>query len=212
MKRGSLREDLTGRQFSRLTVLSMYQRVNSRNLLDWMCRCRCDCGNEVDVLSASLKKGLTRTCGQHRKYWANSGENHKGYTGYKGISGKAWSTIKRRATNRNLSFDLTIEYAWDLYEAQGRICALSGIPIVFGGGKAMPASTASLDRIDGAKGYEVGNVQWVHKAVNIMRNVYTVEEYVEMCRRVADHAGTSLRNRGRDPAVGDQASNSCSHS
>jgi len=193
VKRGSLREDLTGRQFSKLTVLGMYQRTNSRGLLDWMCRCRCECGDEIDVLAASIRKGSTRTCGKHRKYWANSGENHKDYTGYRGISGRVWSKMKRRAANRNLEFNLTIEYAWDIYESQNRLCALSGVPIVFGGGKAMPPSTASLDRIDGSRGYEIGNVQWVHKVVNIMRNVYTVEEYVDVCRKVAMHADNSLR-------------------
>lgn len=50
--------DLTGRRFERLVVLGPEKR---NNVLLW--RCRCDCGNETLAYSASLRKGLTRSCG-----------------------------------------------------------------------------------------------------------------------------------------------------
>lgn len=52
--------DLTGAVFGWLTVL---QRAGngSRGEVQW--RCRCECGTERVVVSASLRRGLTRSCG-----------------------------------------------------------------------------------------------------------------------------------------------------
>jgi len=48
------------------------------------------------------------------------------------------------------------------------------------------ANTASLDRIDSSKGYIEGNVQWVHKMVNMSKQQYTQEEFINMCIAVAN--------------------------
>ena len=46
--------------------------------------------------------------------------------------------------------------------------------------------TASLDRIDNSKGYEVGNIQWVHKEINMMRGPLPIDRFIELCGFVAD--------------------------
>ncbi len=45
--------------------------------------------------------------------------------------------------------------------------------------------TASLDRIDSRGHYEVGNVQWIHKDLNIMKNSYDANYFIDMCKSVA---------------------------
>lgn len=52
--------DLTGRRFGRLTVIEEGGRDNFRQAL-W--KCKCDCGNEVDVRGYSLRVGNTQSCG-----------------------------------------------------------------------------------------------------------------------------------------------------
>ena len=47
-------------------------------------------------------------------------------------------------------------------------------------------TTASLDRIDSKKGYIKGNLQWVHKDLNIMKNSYPNQYFIEMCKKVAN--------------------------
>jgi hypothetical protein len=47
-------------------------------------------------------------------------------------------------------------------------------------------SSASLDRIDSSIGYIDGNVQWLAGKVNMMKQSYTQEEFIEMCVAVAD--------------------------
>ena len=60
----SRREDLTGRTFGQLTVMFAtedYVSPKGSRMGKW--RCRCSCGNEVDVLGMSLKNGDTKSCG-----------------------------------------------------------------------------------------------------------------------------------------------------
>jgi hypothetical protein len=42
-----------------------------------------------------------------------------------------------------------------------------------------------LDRIDSSKGYIVGNVQWVHKHVNVMKNIFSQEMFIFICNQVS---------------------------
>lgn len=41
--------------------------------------------------------------------------------------------------------------------------------------------TASLDRIDSSKGYTEDNVWWINKHVNIMKNVYELDYFLDIC-------------------------------
>lgn len=67
--RGRLR-DLRGEKFGRLTVLARAQNRNGN--VYW--KCRCSCGNEVEVSSKQLCSGKTRSCGCLRK--EKTIENH----------------------------------------------------------------------------------------------------------------------------------------
>lgn len=51
--------DLTGLAFGRLTVVNRVQ--NRGRFVFW--RCRCQCGQERDVASRSLVRGITKSCG-----------------------------------------------------------------------------------------------------------------------------------------------------
>ena len=52
--------DLTGRRFGRLLAISRVDNQKDRNSL-WLCKC--DCGNEKNVVSFSLVSGRTKSCG-----------------------------------------------------------------------------------------------------------------------------------------------------
>lgn len=44
----------------------------------------------------------------------------------------------------------------------------------------------SIDRIDSSEGYLKGNVQLLHKDVNMAKQQYSQDYFVEMCKAVAD--------------------------
>jgi hypothetical protein len=99
-----------------------------------------------------------------------------------------WTHIERHAKDRGLAFSVSIEDAWAKFEQQGRRCALSGVALSMTLHKAAYAMrTASLDRIDNAKGYTTGNIQWLHKDVNRMKGAFSTDRFIELCVSVAIH-------------------------
>ena len=178
------KRDLTDQRFGRLVVLRMVRNDKTQRIR-YDALCKCDCGNTTQVYTPNLLRGATTSCGCRRDWYHKiSGENSAQFTGYREISGRTWGKWKANAARRNLSFLITKEYVWDMFELQRRKCALSGLPIVFAPGTSREHTTVSIDRLDISKGYEVGNIQLVHKTVNMMRNVLPIPEFVSLCRAV----------------------------
>lgn len=175
------RIELTGKRFGKLMVICDTGRRKSKRPI-W--KCKCDCGREVEILSKYLLNGDTESCGCKMK-----GNAHN-RTGYKLVSGSYWAAFKSNSKRRGIPILISAKYAYDLFERQDRKCNISGLPLVLVNSlrDERTYQTASLDRIDNTKGYEIGNVQWVHKQVNIMRNKMPVDDFVQMCRIIVDHA------------------------
>lgn len=152
----------------------------------WLCKCIC--GTEKELPTSVVNKGNIKTCGCW--FRRNNKEKNHNFTGYKEIHGKYWSTIKRNAIKHGKDFTINIKYAWRLFENQGRKCALSGLPISFPD-IVRENRTASLDRVDSNKGYIPGNVQWVHKDINWMKQDFDQTYFLDMCDMV-------FRNRIRE--------------
>lgn len=49
-----------------------------------------------------------------------------------------------------------------------------------------PIYTASLDRIDSSKGYEIGNIQFISTAINYMKNTMSHEDTLKLCKIIAE--------------------------
>lgn len=92
--------------------------------------------------------------------------------------------FKSSAKLRNIEWTLGFDYLADLLVDQGFKCALTGWDIK---AKDVSNNTASLDRIDSSLGYAEGNVQWVHKMVNMCKQGYSQEEFLSMCRAVNEN-------------------------
>ena len=70
---------------------------------------------------------------------------------------------------------------------QDRKCAYSGLDIFFSRDNiehTMGEYTASLDRVDNSLGYIVGNVQWLHKRINIMKGNMQEREFLDFCEAI----------------------------
>lgn len=178
--------DLTGKKFNKLTVVKISGKARN-GMVKWLCNC--ECGNETSYTYDHLtrSKNPVKSCGCHRKRM--KGPNHPQWTGHEGISGTWWQDhVLReiRGKRHRVPVTFTIEQGWDLLVKQNFKCALSGLTIYL---DSKEGNTASLDRIDSSKGYEVGNVQWTHKHVNFMKFTHTTEYFIDLCKRVAKHNG-----------------------
>ena len=172
-----------GEKFGKLTILSRTKIKQNNGKYIYYATYECECGVVKTCQLGSLISGRIKSCGCSQ-YEKPSGKNNPLFTGYKEISGKFWGFWKRRAISKNIEFTIDIKDAWDLYEKQDRKCALTDMPISFDE-KNNGTHTASLDRIDSLKGYTMNNVQWLHKDVNIMKNKYNMEYFINMCKLIS---------------------------
>jgi hypothetical protein len=128
----------------------------------------------------------SETVGKRCKACANSDPStnaHKGF--YKGVLRASFAhKYKTGAETRGIPFTVSFDDLADLLIKQDFRCALSDEEL-----DAMEISNnASLDRIDSSLGYVQGNVQWVTSKVNMMKQSYSQEEFIEVCKAVADKA------------------------
>ena len=124
-----------------------------------------------------------------------SGPENPRFTGYKEIQGSYLTALKNAAKRRNIEFSVSYEYLWDIFLKQNRKCAYSGIEIFFSRSNIEHINgdyTASLDRIDSSLGYVEGNVQWVHKRVNIMKGNMDEQEFFDFCEAI------TFKNKGQE--------------
>lgn len=105
---------------------------------------------------------------------------------YRGIRLSWFKMFESNAKLRGLDWNITVETIADLYEEQEGLCALTGWPIVFPNTGHPQLTTASIDRIDSSFGYLKENIQLVDKRVNMMKQAYSQEEFILVCKAVAD--------------------------
>jgi hypothetical protein len=110
----------------------------------------------------------------------------RNWKGYGEIGASFWSRIKKSAEEREFCFQITIEDAWDLFIKQNKRCALSGVPLAFSPTSKYSLGNASLDRIDSSKGYMIKNVQWVHKDVNMMKQDWDDNGFIQWCHVISE--------------------------
>jgi hypothetical protein len=100
---------------------------------------------------------------------------------------RAWKLALRREPLSNL----TLNHLKEVWDRQAGICPYTGWNLILPASKigfgefSKSPKRASLDRIDSAKGYEIGNVQFVSIIANYAKNTFTHEEMVEFCKAVA---------------------------
>jgi hypothetical protein len=132
----------------------------------------CECGNKKLYPKTLLTQGIMVTCGCTKL----------GVKQYKDIPRWLIRMFKTQADLKNKKWDVSLEYLGDLYEKQNGKCIYTGWELEINGSKQ--SKTASLDRIDSSKGYIKGNVQWVHKDVNIAKNKLSHDDFLKLCKAI----------------------------
>lgn len=154
--------DLIGKTFNYLTVIEEVEVYENNPKKETYYKCLCKCGNYKVVKAVKLKSEEIKSCGCFKK-----GNQGKTYKGIGLLSGSFWSRIKKNAKKRKIRLELTINEA---YEKFNGFCYISGLPISF------IDKTASLDRIDSKRHYQIDNIGWVHKYINTIKWTYSINE------------------------------------
>jgi len=169
-------KNLTGMQFGDLTVLSLSE-ISRNKHSRW--NVKCICGLEKTVLGTHLIQGKTKSCGCLKS------REPRNFKGVGKLTKTYYSSLKRGANGGKgrspIQFDIDMDYMSYVYEKQKRKCAYTGLPIDF------KSQTASCDRIDSSKGYIKGNIQWLHKDVNMMKRHYNESYFVKLCKLISEN-------------------------
>lgn len=162
-------------RFGKLVVLS--DRVGIGNQVE----CLCDCGNVLKKRAARLLDGENNGC----KKCLVGAINHR-WRGVGRVPKIVLTRIRHHAKSKKRECNVSLKYLSELFEKQEGKCALSGLDLDFGVSNTVE-QTASLDRIDSSLGYIIGNVQWVHKNVNWMKQDMSDGDFLTMCRTIVDY-------------------------
>lgn len=170
------KHNLAGRQFSYLTVIDY-----SKSEYKW--RCKCICGKEVFRESAILLRRAqgTKSCGckcfnHGRRKPNNSAIKHKLFV-----------NCIRGAKHRSLIFNLSKEEFLNLIIKKCQYCSqepVSKYPI----GYDNDFVYNGIDRIDNAKGYEIGNCVPCCFICNRAKSDLSLEEWKSWLERAYKHS------------------------
>ena len=102
------------------------------------------------------------------------------WKGYKDVPGKVLSKLMNGAKTRSIEFSITLEDISNVYESQGKKCALTGVDLDW-------STNASVDRVDSNVGYVIDNIQIVTKQVNMLKKDMANHDFIMLCKAVADN-------------------------
>lgn len=162
-------KDLTGKRFSRLTVIGRSPRRFPDGTGVWWI-CKCDCGNESEVSTAHLNTGHTKSCGCYNRELIGKSRRTHGQS--KTRENAIWCSIKQRCYNKN-------DAGYKNYGGRGiEMCSewKDSFENFFTDMGLCPEGM-SIDRIDVNKGYSKDNCQWSTRAEqnNNRRNNIIIE-------------------------------------
>lgn len=167
--------DLTGKRFGRLVVLEKAgRRVSENGNATIMWKCKCDCGNVVEIRGASLRNGNTRSCGCFIE--EKRSEFHKTHGDSYSKIYNIWRRMKDRCYNPNNNRyhryggrGITVCDEWlNDYNAFKKWAFENGFV------ENSSRKECSLDRIDSNGNYCPENCRWVNSFIQSNNKVDTI--------------------------------------
>lgn len=144
------------------------------------------CGEQQSYLRKNYAVESFRLGKECKKCSNKRTENcHRGW--HRGIRVSWFNQFKTGADLRGIVWSLTLDDVADLMEMQSYRCALTGWDIEFPDAGHPQKALASIDRIDSKGPYSKENSQLVTRKVNMMKQQYSQQEFVDICKAVAKH-------------------------
>ena len=128
--------------------------------------------------SREKKKNTPEVIEQNKKVNKKRKEDYRTFGDY--FVSNIFKGAKKRNKNKlKKPFTITQEYIKEILPKNLK-CPVLGIKFKVHDGPGPAFNSASLDRIDNDKGYEIGNVIWVCNKVNMIKNFSTPDEIIKV--------------------------------
>lgn len=173
-------EDFVGKKLGNYTILG-FSHIKNR-VHYWLCKC--DCGNLKCIQSSQLINNPSKGCNKC-KFNDRTGPNNKTWKGGKFIPGHLFGRIRYGSIKRKILFDIAVEDLEDVWISQGGKYTKVDLHLPKNGSDK--SFNASLDRIDSSKGYIKGNIQWVTKEVNFMKQELSNNRFLQLCKIICEN-------------------------
>lgn len=95
------------------------------------------------------------------------------------------STLLNHSSKRGKEYNIDIQYLLDIYENQKGLCNISGVKMTNDYGSK--STNISIDRINSDLGYVKGNIQLVCYIVNIMKNKFSINDFLMFCEKIINY-------------------------
>lgn len=98
-----------------------------------------------------------------------------------------WKRVEFNCKHNEFELSLTRKDAEEIFLKQNKCCALTGVKMTIPtSNKRQEGDMASLDRINSDIGYTKDNCWWVLREVNRMKNMYPLDQFIDLCTLIAD--------------------------
>lgn len=167
--------DITGQKFNRLLVLEF---IGTRTPKGAFWKCKCDCGNVVEIRGGNLKNNHTKSCGCIRtERLVKLGKSHRKKKGESNFNSLLYG-YKRLAKKRNIEFALTELEFRSLTQKYCHYCGSPPNQIHDAGGRYGAYIYNGIDRVDNFRGYVLGNCVACCGTCNVAKGTMTLKEFL----------------------------------
>ena len=182
------RKDLSGKRFGRLIVLEPTDEMRQDNVV-W--KCLCDCGKICRVITSSLNRGHTKSCGCLHTDTASRVGKINGHNSGREFGRSSFLSLlrvyKRNAKTRGVSFNLSEEEFTDLTKKNCFYCGVEPIGCYHPKGYNGPYIYNGIDRVDNSAGYVLENCAPCCTMCNKMKVRMDVNDFLGQIRKINVH-------------------------
>ena len=182
------RKDLSGKRFGRLIVLEPTDEMRQENVV-W--KCLCDCGKIYRVITSSLNRGHTRSCGCLHIDTASELLEKVGRQNRMNYGEASFRDVlriyKRNAKDRMVSFELTTEEFAELTKKNCYYCGAEPAKVNHPTRNYGPYIYNGIDRVDNTKGYILENCVTCCMTCNKMKVRLDINNFLDHIRKINKH-------------------------